>query len=111
MMINSIKSTYKRGKCQLFTAGLHRFWASAVQGINLCAPPPLQRWDADLYYSPEAGRGDSIYARFGCFLDNIESFDAGNFGLPKAEALLLDPHARMLLEHTQVSVLAPGDPF
>ena len=82
-----------------------------VKGINLCTPPPLQRWDADLYYSPEADRGDSIYARFGCFLADIESFDAGAFSLPRSEALLLDPHARMLLEQTQVTCLALGDHF
>lgn len=62
----------------------------------------------DAYYSPEQGSESSIYARLGYYLEQIDAFDAGFFRLPKSEALLLDPHARMLLENTQVHLHLPS---
>ena len=56
----------------------------------------------DSHYSPEAGAADRIYTRLGCHLDEIDSFDNNFFRLPKSEAMLLDPHARLLLESAQV---------
>jgi hypothetical protein len=49
------------------------------------------------------------YARFGAFLcdSGVEAFDAGVLRLSRAEAVALDPHARLLLEQTQVCSTAP----
>ena len=46
--------------------------------------------------------GTTINARHGCYLLDVESFDAAHFRLSKSEATLLDPQARMLLEECQV---------
>ena len=95
------------GKCLCDPcAGLHQFWANLVHGADLQAPPPLQRWDTDRVYTPEASSG-GIYARFGCHLAGLEAFDAIFFRLPRSEALALDPHARLLLRHTQVHTTDP----
>ena len=74
-----------------------------LKGRDINTAPPLQRWDTDSYYSPLKGDGSSIYARSGCYLDQISDFDVQLFRSTKAEALYFDPHARLLLEHSQVS--------
>ena len=50
---------------------------------------------------PAAGRS---YTRFGAFLDGggVAAFDAGALRFSRLEAVALDPHARLLLESTQV---------
>ena len=62
---------------------------------------PLQRWDTDAVYAPDAG-ADSVYSRHGSFLAGVEDFDGGLFKLSRAEAVPMDPHARLLLETAQV---------
>ena len=73
-----------------------------VQGKDLNTLPPLQRWSTDQIYSPGKGEGSTVYARSGCFLEDISGFDSDMFKLTRAEALYVDPHARILLEHSQV---------
>lgn len=66
-----------------------------------CSTAPLQRWDTDQLFAPEPAAG-TAYTRFGSFLSSVEAFDASLYGLARAEAVPLDPHARLLLETTQV---------
>lgn len=65
---------------------------------------PLQRWDTDAHYAPDAAP-DCMYTRFGSFLASVEEFDSALFKLSGAEAVPMDPHARLLLETTQVSLV------
>lgn len=83
-------------------SGMLGFWRNLQQGRNVPTVTPLQRWEVEAYYAPDAGR-DHIYARVAAHLGNIQSFDAALFRLSTAEAVSLDPHARMLLEDTLVS--------
>lgn len=82
-------------------AGSCTFWENLSRSVDLSTPIPLQKWDMDAYYSPEASSA-TIYARSGHHLDGAESFDSSCFELPRSEALLLDPHARLLLESSHV---------
>ncbi|WP_236794808.1 type I polyketide synthase [Amycolatopsis sp. GM8] len=43
---------------------------------------------------------DPAYVRAGAVLDDIDQFDAEFFGMPPAEARILDPQHRLFLEHT-----------
>ena len=70
-------------------------------GRDPCNAAPLQRWDTDQLHAPDAAPGKA-YTRFGSFLASVEAFDASLFKLPRAEAVPMDPHARLLLESTQV---------
>ena len=72
-----------------------------LAGANLVTNAPVQRWDTDWLFDP-LGMPGSIATRFGAFLTGMESFDADAFQLAGAEAAALDPHARLLLEYTQV---------
>ena len=77
-----------------------------LAGANLVTTAPLQRWDTDWLFDP-LGMPGKTAARFGAFLAGIDSFDAECFKLAGAEAATLDPHARLLLEHTQVLLSKP----
>lgn len=57
---------------------------------------PLTRWDADL--TLPAHLPGELQPRFGCFLADIELFDPAAVGLTAAEALLVDPQQRLMLE-------------
>ncbi len=72
-----------------------------LAGSDLGANVPLQRWDAERHFRPAGGPGTAA-TRFGAFLAGVEAFDAAAFRLAGSEAAVLDPHARLLLEHTQV---------
>lgn len=57
---------------------------------------PLSRWDVDLAL-PSHMPGE-LQARFGCFLEGIEVFDPEAVGMTPAEALLVDPQQRLVME-------------
>ncbi|WGF87500.1 MupA/Atu3671 family FMN-dependent luciferase-like monooxygenase [Marinivivus vitaminiproducens] len=79
---------------------LHAFWTNLCEGKDaLSAPPP--------------GRGGDGAPVRGGFLDDVERFDAGLFGLAPAEAEAMDPHQRVFLEQVWVALedagMRPGD--
>ena len=53
---------------------------------------PLDRWDLEA--NPEVATA----ARFGAFLPNADCFDAACFSISHAEAVLMDPQQRVLLQ-------------
>lgn len=57
---------------------------------------PLARWDVDLVL-PSHMPGE-LQARFGCFLEGVEAFDPESVGMTPAEALLVDPQQRLVME-------------
>ncbi len=58
---------------------------------------PKNRWDFDKYYSNKKEKG-KIYASRGGIIENIEGFDASFFKISPAEAKMMDPQHRVLLE-------------
>jgi hypothetical protein len=89
----------------LEAAGAAGFWSQWMSSRDPPSLVPLSRFDVDAAYVPDVkGSRAGIYCRFGIFIEDISGFDTGTFRLPRAEALALDPHARLLLEHTQVIV-------
>lgn len=77
--------------------GVKSFWASIMAGVDLQRVVPGDRWDIDSCYSPVPDAG-KMYVRFGCFVDGVAEFDAQPFRLGPADAVGLDPQARILLE-------------
>jgi acyl transferase domain-containing protein len=57
---------------------------------------PLSRWDADL--ALPAHLPSELQPRFGSFLREVEQFDAAALGLTAAEAVLMDPQQRLVME-------------
>jgi len=81
------------------------FTSAAHNAIDLPQIVPWDRWDIDKMYEPILGTKNSIYARFGAFIEGVENFDAPLFGLPRQEAMAIDPQQRLLLEETHGALI------
>lgn len=74
------------------------FWDLLAAGKDAITDIPQDRWDWRLYYNPNAAAPGAMYSVRGGYLDGIDAFDAGFFGLAPREAIMLDPQQRLLLE-------------
>lgn len=80
--------------CRFPEAPDHRaFWQLISSGASAIHTVPAGRWplEHEVYK-------DYDYIRNGGFLDNIDEFDAGFFGISAREAAKMDPQQRLLLE-------------
>ncbi|MCI3275035.1 type I polyketide synthase [Streptomyces cylindrosporus] len=80
--------------------GTAQFWSSLTAGRDAISEVPPERFDVDAYYVPGPHRPGRINTRYGGFLDRIDTFDAGFFGISPKEAAQMDPQQRLLLETT-----------
>lgn len=83
------------------------FWDNLAGGRSAVTEVPASRWDVDRWWSPEPGLGRSI-SKWGGFVDDIEWFDPGYFGMADDEARCLDPAIRMVLEGTAECLAESG---
>ncbi|MGW2620500.1 beta-ketoacyl synthase N-terminal-like domain-containing protein, partial [Streptomyces sp. NPDC001500] len=74
--------------CRLPGAGDgHAFWRLLREGTDAVREAPEDRW-----------RGAALPHRLGGFLDRVDAFDAGFFGVSPREAAAMDPQQRLMLE-------------
>ncbi|MEV4726590.1 polyketide synthase [Micromonospora humida] len=78
--------------------GLAQFWRLLSDGGDATTDVPASRYDIDAYHDPRPGTPNRIVSRRGGFLDQIDQFDAGYFGVAPREAERMDPQQRLLLE-------------
>ncbi|MBS2963681.1 SDR family NAD(P)-dependent oxidoreductase, partial [Actinocrinis puniceicyclus] len=73
------------------------FWRLLRDGVDAVGQVPAGRWDPDALGDdvPEPVR---LAARHGAFLDRVDGFDAGFFGVSPREAGAMDPQQRLMLE-------------
>jgi acyl transferase domain-containing protein/acyl-CoA synthetase (AMP-forming)/AMP-acid ligase II/acyl carrier protein len=66
--------------------------ADGISGI------PMNRWNSSEYYDKRAGAVGKMNTLKGGFIEDIDLFDEGFFGIAAGEAKLIDPQQRLLLE-------------
>ena len=75
-----------------------RFWQMLREGINAVAGIPADRWDGDAWFDADGAAPGKSVTRRAAFLQQIDGFDAGYFGIPRREAERMDPQQRLFLE-------------
>jgi acyl transferase domain-containing protein len=78
--------------------GPDAFWRLLIEGRDGIVAVPPDRWDRDAYFDPDPDAPGRMYVRSGGFLDAIDGFDAGFFGIAPREAASLDPQHKLVLE-------------
>ncbi|TVP47776.1 MAG: polyketide synthase, partial [Gemmatimonadales bacterium] len=74
------------------------YWRLLREGVDAVTRIPSDRWDADALYDPDPDAPGKMATRWGGFLEGIETFDAGFFGITPREAVAMDPQHRLLFE-------------
>ncbi|MGA8117794.1 MAG: type I polyketide synthase, partial [Actinocatenispora sp.] len=78
--------------------GADELWDLMAAGRESLTEVPAERFDLDAVYDPRPGTPNRLVSRRGGFLEHIDEFDAGYFGLAPREAAEMDPQQRLLLE-------------
>ncbi|MER6127388.1 type I polyketide synthase, partial [Streptomyces sp. NPDC001795] len=70
-------------------------WRLLSEGGDAVGAFPADRgWNLNTLYDPDSGRRGTSYVDVGAFLDGVDRFDAGFFGMSPREALATDPQQR-----------------
>jgi len=89
---------------------LASFWATILDGADRVTEVPRERWDAELYYDPEAiGRdaGRATPSKWGGFLPPI-GFDPLRYGIAPASLGSIEPTQLLALESARRALVDAG---
>lgn len=90
---------------------LESFWRLLEAGREAVGPIPRNRFDMDAVYDPDPAAQGTSYVRDGSFLDQVDGFDAGFFGVSPREAAWIDPQHRLLVECAYEALEDAGMPI
>jgi acyl transferase domain-containing protein/aryl carrier-like protein len=73
-------------------------WHVLSNGTDTVRSVPGDRWNGEAWFSSDPEAEGRIAFREAAFLDDVDSFDNGLFGIASREAAGMDPQHRLLLE-------------
>jgi acyl transferase domain-containing protein len=76
------------------------FWQLLRNGVDAISEVPSERWDLDTFYDRLPATPGKMNTRWGSFLEQVDRFDPGFFGISPLEAEHMDPQQRLMLEVT-----------
>ena len=79
---------------------LDTFWDLLRSGRSGVGEIPADRWDWRRDFDPKRGTTGKAYTRWGGFLDDVDRFDPLFFQIAPADARVIDPQERLVLEAT-----------
>ena len=74
------------------------FWQLLQNGVDAISEVPSERWDLDTFYEHQPATPGKMNTRWGGFLEQVDQFDPGFFGISSCEAEHMDPQQRLVLE-------------
>lgn len=74
------------------------FWSFLLEARDTVTPVPADRWDAKRWHGEGLDATGRSIAQGASFLDSIDGFDAGYFGIHPREADQMDPQQRLFAE-------------
>ncbi|MEM7348512.1 MAG: beta-ketoacyl synthase N-terminal-like domain-containing protein, partial [Chloroflexota bacterium] len=79
-------------------ANIDAYWHNLKAGICSITEVPADRWRIDQFYDPRPQASAASYSKWGGFLTDIDKFDPLFFNISPAEARVMDPQQRLVLE-------------
>ncbi len=80
------------------SSDLNTFWENLRQKKDLISEIPLDHFDYRPWFDPDPQTPDTLYCKWGSFIDGVDTFDAGFFNISPREAEVMDPQLRLLLQ-------------
>ncbi|WP_410604355.1 amino acid adenylation domain-containing protein, partial [Amycolatopsis sp. lyj-90] len=84
------------------------FWEMLRSGVDGVGEIPVSRFDIGEVFDPNPDAVGRSYTRRGAFMDDVEHFDNEFFELALAEAKMMDPQQRVMLEVAFESLHSAG---
>ncbi|MEU8693464.1 SDR family NAD(P)-dependent oxidoreductase [Streptomyces sp. NPDC048665] len=78
--------------------GPDSFWQLLSEGRDAVTEVPASRWSTEEFTDEDPSAPGRTNSRWGGFVDDVDRFDAGFFGISQAEAARMDPQQRLLAE-------------
>ncbi|MCL2865268.1 MAG: type I polyketide synthase [Lachnospiraceae bacterium] len=77
---------------------VHQFWDLLKNGKDAIVDVPKNRWDRHTFYHADRAFSGKTVSQKGGFIDGMDQFDPGFFGITPREATFIDPQQRILME-------------
>lgn len=78
--------------------GIDDFWDLLISGRSGITEIPPDRWDINRFYNSDPDAPGTMSTRYGGFIQGVDLFDNGFFGIAKEEAVWMDPQHRLVLQ-------------
>ncbi len=88
-------------------ANLKTYWENILNKVDAITEIPKDRWDWQLYFSPDRNARDKVYSKWGGFIDPVP-FNPTKYGMPPNTLSSIEPLQLLTLEAVQKAIEDAG---